>query len=292
MSGPGLLWASCIAAGVSVATCLPMIWRIRRPGTRITVDDSLPWWVRMPWVPATMLSGMAERLLASRVRQRIQRRLEAADLYPGIAPEQWVALRVIHACAGSATGFLLAASMHASLFLLTAIGAVAGGMAGGLWLRRTLSAAEGRIVRDLPAYLDLLTVCVEAGATLTAGVRLIVQDSPPCPLRNYFDRVLREIRSGRLRSEAFTRVAASYDVESLQTLASALAHAEGSGMSLGQVLRSQSEQRNAERFVRAERLAMLAPVKMLGPLILCIFPCTFIVLSVPIVYRLAEEFSR
>jgi len=121
-------------------------------------------------------------------------------------------------------------------------------------------------------------------------VRLIVQESPPGPLRSYFDRVLREVRSGRLRSDAFVRVAASYGVESLQTLASALAHAEASGMSLGQVLRSQSEQRNAERFVRAERLAMLAPVKMLGPLILCIFPCTFIVLAIPVVYRLAEEF--
>jgi tight adherence protein C len=61
-------------------------------------------------------------------------------------------------------------------------------------------------------------------------------------------------------------------------------------MSLGQILRTQSEQRTAERFARAERLAMQAPVKMLGPLIFCIFPCTFIVLAVPIVVRMLEVF--
>lgn len=59
-------------------------------------------------------------------------------------------------------------------------------------------------------------------------------------------------------------------------------------MSLGGVLRAQASQRTAERFAEAEKLALQAPVKLLGPLILCIFPCTFIVLSVPVVVRLME----
>jgi tight adherence protein C len=61
-------------------------------------------------------------------------------------------------------------------------------------------------------------------------------------------------------------------------------------MSIGQVLRTQAEQRSTERFVRAEHQAMQAPVKMLGPLIFCIFPCTFIVLAIPIAHRLMEAF--
>ena len=290
MTGHGLLWTSCVSAGIAAAASLYMVCRMNVSGNRVPVEQSWPWWVRLPWGPANMLSRTLAGLLSTPLKQRLQKRLEAADLNPGIAPEQWMALRVLHGGASGACMFALALTIGSSPLLPTAAAAIAGAMAGGLWLRRTLANGERRIVRDLPAYLDLLTVCVEAGATLTAGVRLIVQDSPPGPLRSYFDRVLREVRSGRLRSEAFVRVAASYGVESLQTLASALAHAEASGMSLGQVLRSQSEQRNAERFVRAERLAMLAPVKMLGPLILCIFPCTFIVLAIPVVYRLAEEF--
>jgi tight adherence protein C len=131
-------------------------------------------------------------------------------------------------------------------------------------------------------------VCVEAGATLTSGIRLILEQAPDSALRSYFERVLREVRSGRPRAQAFAEVADSFAVESLGTLAAALAAAEGAGLSLGQVLRTQAAQRTAERFARAERLAMQAPVKMLGPLILCIFPCTFIVIAVPIAVRLKE----
>jgi tight adherence protein C len=162
---------------------------------------------------------------------------------------------------------------------------------GGLWLRRAQRERERQVTKELPAYLDLLTVCVEAGATLTAAVRLIVEQAPISPLRSYFERVLREVRGGRPRALAFTHVAEQLGIESLSTLASTLAHAEGSGMSLGQILRQQSEQRTTERFVRAEKLAMQAPVKMLGPLIFCIFPCTFIVLAVPIAVKLMEAFA-
>jgi tight adherence protein C len=171
---------------------------------------------------------------------------------------------------------------------VTILCAMAGYLAAGVWLRRLTTENERRIIRELPPYLDLLTVCVEAGATLTAAVRMLVEQAAPSPLRKYFERVLREVRGGRTRSQAFVSVAESYGVESLATLASALAHAEAAGMSIGAVLRSQSEQRNSERFMRAEKLAMEAPVKMLGPLIFCIFPCTFIVLAVPIAYKLLE----
>ena len=129
---------------------------------------------------------------------------------------------------------------------------------------------------------------MEAGATLTAGIKLIVDRAPPGDLRHYFERVLREIRSGRPRVQAFARVAADYQSPALDSLAAALVHAESAGMSLGGVLRAQASQRTAERFAEAEKLALQAPVKLLGPLILCIFPCTFIVLSVPVVVRLME----
>jgi tight adherence protein C len=222
----------------------------------------------------------------------MQRRLEAADLFPGVSPEQWVAMRLLHGALASAAASAVARLAEVpAVFPVVGCG-VCGSLAAGWWLRRKLADSERRIVRDLPSYLDLLTICVESGATLTAGIRLVVQQAPEGPLRSYFDRVLREVRSGRLRAQAFVSVAGSLGVESLEALATALAHAESSGMSLGQVLRSQAEQRNAERFVRAERLAMLAPVKMLGPLILCIFPCTFIVLAVPIVHRLTEDLPK
>lgn len=237
--------------------------------------------------PALLLAPLVSDCIPAAYSSRIQGSLDSADLLPQLTPALWVASRIVHGLAAAA--FVLAMAGTDS-WLAASLTGVAGYMIGGMWLRRLHQARELQIARELPAYLDLLTVCVEAGATLTAGVRLIVAQAPSSPLRNYFDRVLREVRSGRPRAQAFVHVAGIHGVESLTTLANALAHAEGAGMSLGQILRTQSEQRTAERFARAERLAMQAPVKMLGPLIFCIFPCTFIVLAVPIVVRMLEVF--
>lgn len=286
------LWLVCFAAGTAVTAGLLPLGKLRGGRTAGDVDAAWPWWIRASYRLATPLAARFGNVLGNALRLRLQRRLEAVDLYPGVSPEQWLSIRVLHGMALAALAAAGAGLAGMPLVPAALIGAGCGFMGAGLWLRRTMAENEGRIVRDLPSYLDLLTICVESGATLTAGIRLIVQQAPAGPLRRYFDRVLREVRSGRLRAQAFVSVAGSLGVESLQALATALAHAESSGMSLGQVLRSQAEQRNAERFVRAERLAMLAPVKMLGPLILCIFPCTFIVLAVPIVHRLTEEFPK
>ena len=78
------------------------------------------------------------------------------------------------------------------------------------------------------------------------------------------------------------------DAPPVTSLVAALVQAETSGGSLSGVLRAQSEQRLNERFARAEKLALEAPVKLLAPLILCIFPCTFLVLAFPVVIRLLE----
>jgi len=286
------LWLVCVAAGTAASACLLLLGRLRTGHPAVDVDAAWPWWIRLVYRPAIPLAARLGKVLGDSLRLRLQRQLEAVGLFPGILPEQWLAIRLLHGAAAAAAAIVVARGIGLAVAAPMFIGCACGCVTAGLWLRRTLAENERRISRDLPSYLDLLTICVESGATLTAGIRLIVQQAPAGPLRSYFDRVLREVRSGRLRAQAFVSVAGSLGVESLQALATALAHAESSGMSLGQVLRSQSDQRNAERFVRAERLAMLAPVKMLGPLILCIFPCTFIVLSVPIVHRLTEEFSR
>ncbi|MCS6944210.1 MAG: type II secretion system F family protein, partial [Sutterellaceae bacterium] len=91
--------------------------------------------------------------------------------------------------------------------------------------------------------------------------------------------------AGRPRIEALRDMAERLDFGPITSLVSALVQGELMGSSLGPILRAQSEQRRSERFQRAEKLAMEAPVKMLGPLILCIFPCTFIVIGFPIVVK-------
>jgi tight adherence protein C len=287
MSAAGyLLPAACIALAIAAfVLLLSRTWERHRTGS--TAGARLPVGLAVFRWPALMLAPTLSGFMTVTHEQRVLRMLDANGLYPQLTPTLWIASRISQAA--TAAGLALMLSGGGS-WAAAAIAGMTGFMMSGLWLRRRNLERERLIARELPAYLDLLTVCVEAGATLTAGVRLIVAQAPDTPLRSYFERVLREVRGGRARSEAFTHVAGIHGVESLTTLASALAHAEGAGMSLGQILRTQSEQRTAERFARAERLAMQAPVKMLGPLILCIFPCTFIVLAVPIVVRMLEVF--
>jgi tight adherence protein C len=244
----------------------------------------LPLPLRMATPLAVVLEPLVGCLLQDRWTHGMARSLEALGLSSSLNPVRFCSLRIAEALVLGSIA-MLASGGHAGVAVLLAGG---GYLHGGLWLRRQREIQQCEIARDLPGWLDLMTVCVEAGATLTAGLRLIVARAPAGPLRDYFERVLREVRGGRPRAQAFSHVAEIYGVESLSTLASALAHAETSGMSLGQMLRTQAGQRTTERFARAEKLAMEAPVKMLGPLIFCIFPCTFIVIGVPIAVRLKE----
>lgn len=280
--------------GIGIASgagCMLIVGILRAAaGVRLSAVP-MPWFLGLFLVPATLIAPAVRPFLTDRQASRIERSLAAVELEVTLTPESWVGLRLVHAMLAT-----LAAAISATIFRIPIgpaclAGLIAGYVIGGLWMRGTRRVLEQRITRDLPSYLDLLTVCVEAGATLTAGINQIIEQAPDSPLRRYFEHVLREVRGGQRRAQAFERVAELYAVPSLTTLATALGHAESSGMSLGGILRAQGQQRIAERFARAERLAMQAPVKLLGPLILCIFPCTFVVLAVPIVVRLSEAFA-
>lgn len=276
------LAAACLV--LAMACLLLLMQRRWRRGLRLEPGARLPLPMRLALPVALLLEPLVDCLLARPRRQALVRRLDALGMSHAFTPQRWEAMCVASALLAGGLVVLGVPAMAG----LAMPAAVCGYLLGGQWLKRLRTAQQQAIARELPGWLDLMTVCVEAGSTLTAGLRLITDQAPAGPLRDFFDRVLREIRGGRPRAQAFSHVAAIIGDESLTTLASALEHAESSGMSLGQVLRAQAEQRTAERFARAEKLAMQAPVKMLGPLILCIFPCTFIVICVPIAVRLKE----
>lgn len=284
-------WMQPAAVGLLAVSCASACWtaggvfsaaraRLTGPGTPLP----LPLALRLFLIPASVFAPALARVLPAARQRQLGRELVGLGLSPPLTAAQWESMRLLHALAAALVVMLVPGSGTGWCLLAAAV-AWSG---GGLWLRRAREFQTRAINRELPGWLDLMTVCVEAGATLTSGIRLILERAPASPLGGYFERVLREVRSGRPRAQAFIQVAEAYSVESLATLAAALAAAEGAGLSLGQVLRTQAAQRTAERFAQAERLAMQAPVKMLGPLILCIFPCTFIVIAVPIAVRLKE----
>ena len=109
-----------------------------------------------------------------------------------------------------------------------------------------------------------------------------VLKGPKGAMRDEFQRLLRDIRAGKSRATSMRDMAERLNEAPISHFVTAVIQAEKMGMNLGPVLRAQAEQRRVERFHRAEKLAMEAPVKMLLPLIAFIFPCTFIVLFFPI----------
>ena len=156
-------------------------------------------------------------------------------------------------------------------------------------LRDRAARRRDAVLRRLPHDLDLITLSIEEGLNLGAALGQAARHGPPGPLRDEWQRALRDVHAGQPRHEALHALAARLALPAVSTLVAALIAAERQGASLAPILRAQAEQRRNERFLRAERLAMEAPVKMLFPLVLCIFPGTFAILLFPVVHQLLSE---
>ena len=157
-----------------------------------------------------------------------------------------------------------------------------------IWLRRTLKARHRSIQRSLPFVLDLLTLSVEAGMDFMSALQRNCQRRKLDPLNEELIRMTREIQVGIPRRVALRNMATRVNLPELRSVAHALIQADELGVGIGPILRIQSDQIRSRRFDRAEKLAIEAPVKMLGPLLIFIFPAVLIILLVPI---LRESFS-
>jgi tight adherence protein C len=154
-----------------------------------------------------------------------------------------------------------------------------------LWLRDQVTKRHHSITRALPYNLDLLTLSVEAGLDFAQAVGKVVEKGRQGPMVEEFRLVLRNIKLGKTREEALRMMSDRVQLPSLTSFANSLIQADRMGTSLGKVLRIQATQLRIERTNRAEKLANEAPVKMLFPLIACIFPTVFMVLFGPIIYQ-------
>lgn len=156
-------------------------------------------------------------------------------------------------------------------------------------MKRSVVMRRHRMDRDLPFYLDVITLSVESGTNLTGALTQAVSKAPESPLRHEFNRVLRDVRAGKTRAVALRELSDRAGNKSLSSVISGMIQAERSGASLGPVLRSQANQLRSARFAMAEKKAMEAPVRLLGPLVLFIFPTTFIVLGFLVLSKMLQQ---
>lgn len=255
-----------------------------------TFSDKPPALIRRVWLPVQLVAYYVGPYLTVQFREKTIKRLRRAELDYALSPQQWVATKIVYAIVLAGVFRLVAMELNTKGLVWPVTGAIMGNLYLELWMRDRIKLIELQIIKGLPNFLDMLTLSVESGCNLTLGIGIAVEKSTDSPLRRGFQRLLREIRSGRSRVDALRALEERLDLAAITSLVTAMVQAEKTGASLGTVLRAQSTQRTNERFARAEKMAMEAPVKMLGPLILCIFPCTFIVIGFPIAMKLMNSF--
>jgi tight adherence protein C len=153
---------------------------------------------------------------------------------------------------------------------------------------RLKAAAQTRLrhmFRDMPYVMDLLTLSTEAGQDFSSAMATVVEKGPPGPLVGEFRIVHQEVTLGKTRADALRAMAERVDLTELTSFVLALLQAEQLGASVSRVLRTMSEQMRIKRSTLAEEMAGKVPVKLMAPLVICIFPASFIVLFVPLYLR-------
>ncbi len=277
--------AAAAAASAAMAAAVTAHSLVYLPAENREYLDAPPRAFRALWLPVRALAPLVSRFIPTIVRSKLSDLLLLAGLDFALSVDQFLAFQCLLALGCALLGVFVATTWHASAAAAILLGGAVGFALPLMWARDRVRARRRATQKTLPFILDLITLCVEAGLTLQSAFAHTVAKGPHGPLRDEISRVLRDHRAGKTRIEALRQMARRMNDAAVVNLTTALIQAETLGMNLGPILRAQAEQRRAERYVRAEKLAMEAPVKMLFPLVAFIFPCTFIVLGFPIAIK-------
>ena len=221
---------------------------------------------------------------AERLKVSIQQAGNPANLTPVMFSGMRMALFILLLVIAGAVTF--GQGLPASKALMyTAVGGVLGYLLPGMWLGRQIKKRKHNILKALPDALDLLTISVEAGLAFDLALTRVA-DKWDNELSKEFKRALTDTRLGRSRRDALKEMAQRTGVDDVQTFVAAIIQAEQLGVSIGKILRIQSDQMRIRRRQRAEEAAHKAPILMLIPMAFLIFPSLFVVILGPAVPKL------
>lgn len=228
------------------------------------------------------ISGLARlvyRFGPKGLEEQNRKRLQLAGMTDKINPDTFFALTVVAPIFALAFLWVFGQTMGSVPGLLW-IFVPASVMLPKMWLTRKVEERQHKISLALPDTLDLLTIAVEAGLGFDAAMSRVV-NAIRGPLSDELYRMLQELKIGVARHEALRNLAARTEVESLDQFITAINQADAFGISIGRVLRVQSQQLRLKRSQIAAEKAAKTPVKILFPLMACIFPALFTVLVGP-----------
>ncbi|HEX5450758.1 MAG TPA: type II secretion system F family protein [Candidatus Limnocylindrales bacterium] len=247
-----------------------------------------PFFERTVRPAAQRLSTIVQRITSPAQANRTERKLAMAGNPGDMRTTDFLGIKAVVAiitfCVVLLVLGVLAGNLVNGLLFGLLLG-VLGFFAPEFWLSRRIRARQHAIVLGIPDTLDLLTISVRAGLGFDAALGKVVEKTTG-PLADEFRRALAEIRVGKARRDALRDIVPRTEVPALTNFIGAIIQAEQLGVSISKVLQVQSEQLRIERRQRAEEMAAKAPIKMLFPLVGCIFPSLFIVILGPAIILL------
>lgn len=295
------LFTLCLIYGLYRIICIESI-EIRRRLSQIkscnfsytaqrAAELQTPFWDRIIRPALKWFSNIARKYTPIKKRGIIEKKLVLAGDVWGLNVNEFISLyyafSIIIGAAICVVSFFIEAAVFVQ-FLCLIWGMLLGRVFIDLVLKAKIKRRQSEIIRELPDVLDLLTVSVEAGLGFDAAIQKVIQKIKG-PISDEFYRTLQEIKMGKHRREALKDLASRTGVEDLNNFISAIIQADQLGVSIGNVLRTQSKQMRLVRKQRIEEKAMKAPIKMLLPMVFFIFPTIFLVLLGPAVIQMTES---
>lgn len=223
-----------------------------------------------------------EQTMPDNARRRIQLQLQVAGNPGHMSTGDFIAWRYVFTVLMCAAGLAAGALTHNGV--LIAVGAAVGAAVGLylpiLWLRQRVSQRRDDIRTQLPDVIDTLVVCMEAGLTFEASMEKVVEKYDHA-LAQEFGRVLDETRLGKPRLTALNDMSVRLGVDELHNFVQAIIQSQQLGAGIARILRLQSEEIRHRRLMVAQERGGKASLKMLLPMIGCIFPTLWVILLGP-----------
>lgn len=221
---------------------------------------------------------------------KAQHRLVLAGRAERMDGNTWAAIRIISIVVGVVALFFVVPLVESSMMKLAVAGLIIflGFFGPEASLNRSISDRRKEMERTLPDIIDLLVISVEAGLGFEAAMGRVVQNVPG-ELSKEFSRTLQETRVGVSRHDALRAMSERTDVDDLNSFIHSLVQADQFGVSISRMLRVQADEMRVRRRQRIQERAFAAPVKMIFPMIVCIFPSIFIVILGPAVISISRN---
>jgi tight adherence protein C len=230
------------------------------------------------------LGSLLSRSTPQKARQDLLNRLELAGRPGNLTPEDFAAVRLVAAAVVGAVGLLIGLLLANPVYLVISLvaGVILGYYLPVLWLKQKVDARKAEVQKNLPDALDLLVICVDAGLGFDAALARVT-DKYKNALSELLAKALREVSLGRPRLEALDEMGRNSGVEDLHNFIQAVIQSEQFGTGIGKILRIQADEMRRKRRQRAQERGAQATLKMMMPMVGCIFPTLWIVLLGPAV---------